>query len=763
MMTQKSLLNWAGQFSPFMHASQSRFRLPVAWMLLLFILAGFGLPAQSRAMPEGTAHTEMPFRDGTVTLTSDTQERIASRRRALGHVVIIFQDMMMEGEEAEYNEETGEGFVKGTVRFSQKQQWLTCSRVEFNFKDGTAVFYDAKGYTDQEFLITARTIRKTGADTYRIENMDLTACKQKPPKWSFGASKAAIRLDSETHQPQTTRLHNTVFKIKGLPVFYFPYLIVPMEKKTRSAGFIPFHTGTSTSKGRVLSEGYYQPLGQSADLLIYGDYFSLRGLAVGGVFRITPNPETHFNLEAYGIHDTLGQGGVQLMVNGETRLKDDWRAVARVNITSNFVFRQAFSDNFRYATIPQELATAFLTRNHNSFSTNIAFEREEVLFPLHSLVIRKVPSLEFLSVGTPLGQSPFILSYRASLDGLSRMDATMETQGLIQRLDFAPRLTLRLPPLKGFSLMPSLGVRETYYSSQLSDDSTSQIVNRALHRRYMDFNVDLKMPALEGNFSSSLLGNFTHTVEPFVTYRRIHGIKEPDKIIRFDEDDAIADTNELEYGIMNRFFRTRKTNDGRQEKHEVLSLGLVQKYYLDPTFGGAFRPNQFNAFYPMDTVTGFYQTAIPSIFSPISAIFQLSPQNGIHNDIQADFDTRLMRWRNGSFATEWRQGRFAISGTYVGIRALEPEMPVGNHIQGQIEYGSHERGLISVIAVNYNLRTNQLLNSNTRIGYKWDCCGVGIEFNQYDLGLRTESRFSFTFTLKGIGSFGNMKRQESFF
>ena len=89
---------------------------------------------------------------------------------------------------------------------------------------------------------------------------------------------------------------------------------------------MPFQTGNSTSKGRVFSEGYYQTLGKSADLRIYGDYFSLRGLAVGGIFRIRPNPETRFSLQAYGTRDKLNQGGIQLIVDGESMLKGDWRA-----------------------------------------------------------------------------------------------------------------------------------------------------------------------------------------------------------------------------------------------------------------------------------------------------------------------------------------------------------------------------------------------------------------------------------------------------
>jgi LPS-assembly protein len=715
----------------------------------------------SQGMQESTAQQvrhEFPYRDGIVTLRANTLEKSPkSRYLARGKVLLTFKDIIVSGDDAEYNEETREGVLTGHIRFSQKQQWLTCSRAEFNFATQTGVFYDASGYTDREFFITGRTIVKTGADTYRVEKGIATTCQPKAPKWIFSASRTEIRVD------HTARMHSTVFKIKGVPVFYFPYLIFPLEKKTRSSGFIPFHTGSSTSKGRVFSEGYYQTLGKSADVLIYGDYFSLRGLAVGGIFKVRPNPETHFTLEAYGIKDKLNQGGIQLHVDGESQLKDGWRAVARVNISSNFSFRQAFSDSFRAATVSQERATAFLNRNHNSFSTNIAFERQEVIFPVRSLVIRKLPSLEFLSLGTPLGRSPFIFSLRSSLDGISRTDSVLQTQRMIQRMDVYPRLTVRLPAFKGFSLMPSVGVRETYYGARLADDSSSSVVNQSLHRRYADVNIELRMPVLEREFVSSRYGLFHHTIEPFVTYRRIDGIRDLHKTIRFDEEDAIADTNEVEYGIINRLFRNKHAESGSRENYEFLSFGLIQKYYFDPTFGGAFRQGQQNAFHPLDTVTGFYQTTVPSNRAPVSMIFRLSPQSSIHTDARADFDTRLLRWRNGSFATWWQQGKFILSGTYFRTSAVELGVLTSNHVQGQIGYGSPNRGFSSSLTVSYNLRTSQLLNSNSRLNYTWDCCGVALEFNQFDLGLRTESRFSFSFTLKGIGSFGNIKRPESLF
>jgi len=165
----------------------------------------------------------------------------------------------------------------------------------------------------------------------------------------------------------------------------------------------------------------------------------------------------------------------------------------------------------------------------------------------------------------------------------------------------------------------------------------------------------------------------------------------------------------------------------------------------------------------LDTVTGFYQTTVSGNMAPVSAIFRLSPKNTMHSDLSTDYDTRLHRWRNASFSTWWQQGKLILSGTYVTTRAAELGILTSNHVQGQIGYGSPTRGFSSSLTVSYNLQTSQLLNSNSRVNYMWDCCGVALEFNQFDLGLRTESRFSFSFTLKGIGSFGNIKRPESLF
>jgi LPS-assembly protein len=702
--------------------------------------------------------TEIPYQGATVILLSDFQERISKTRyRANGHVQVTYRNAALTCDELEYDEETGIVETTGITHFTQGSQYLTCSRAKYNFASQTGVFYDADGFTDREFLIKGRTIFKTGSDTYKVDEGFVTSCMERKPKWSFETSRAGLRVD------HTARLRNVIFRIKGVPVVYFPYVVLPMEKKQRSSGFLPFHTGSSTSKGRIFNQGYFQTLGSSADLTAYGDYFSLRGVGLGGIFRAKPNNTTHLYLQAYGIHDKLGQGGAHLVVDGDSILKDDWRIVARANITSNFQFRQAFSDSFRAATISQEQAVTFLTRNHRGCSTNISFQREEVFFAARSVVVRKVPSLGYSCLGLPIGRTPLTFYLESSLAGLSRADVNLTTPRIVQRLDLYPRLALKLPSFAGFSLLPSAGIRETYYGAHQTDQNTPALVTESLHRRYADFELELRTPTLEKQYSSSLLGDFKHVIEPFATYRRIHGVDNLKEIIRYDEEDAIADTNEIEYGIINRIFRNRASSTGRQDAFEFMSLALKQKYFFDPTFGGAFQVGRLNTFYPLDGLTGFSATAIERSTSPAALTFRLTPTPGISHDVRADFDMKYQRFRDASLSTHWQQGKLYVAGTYLKTNALEPEMSESHHIQGQAAYGQMTAGLSTSVTLSYNIQTAKLLNSHTRINYTWNCCGVTVEFQQFDLGQRIESRFSLSFTLKGIGSFGNVERPESLF
>src|SRR4029453_6990735 len=84
------------------------------------------------------------------------------------------------------------------------------------------------------------------------------------------------------------------------------------------------------------------------------------------------------------------------------------------------------------------------------------------------------------------------------------------------------------------------------------------VVGRDLIRKYGEFEFDVRPVALAKNYyGKDSVFRFRHVIEPFLTYRYIKGVDEFNRIIRFDQLDTIVDTNEIEYGVANRFYTRR--------------------------------------------------------------------------------------------------------------------------------------------------------------------------------------------------------------
>ncbi len=169
---------------------------------------------------------------------------------------------------------------------------------------------------------------------------------------------------------------------------------------------------------------------------------------------------------------------------------------------------------------------------------------------------------------------PLYFSFSGAADGVSRKE-TVEDQvqfvndvggnpiispSIVQRLDLHPRFELPLN-FAGWTVTASGAGRVTFYSNSL-DPTTRDVLSRNITQIYGEFELDVRPPAFAKDFhrgGGSFF--FRHVIEPYMIYRKISGINNFDRIIRFDYIDAIADTNEIEFGIANRFFTRRSTEN----------------------------------------------------------------------------------------------------------------------------------------------------------------------------------------------------------
>ncbi len=191
-------------------------------------------------------------------------------------------------------------------------------------------------------------------------------------------------------------------------------------------------------------------------------------------------------------------------------------------------------------------------------------------------------------------------------------------------------------------------------------------VNNPINRNVGNASFELRPPTLSRIFDHKPFGRaIKHTIEPYAIYRYQSGIDNFSQILRFDERDILADTNEVEYGFVNRLF-SKKTKlspkcfqhpeysellgepdcrptaaawasakTSRAAASEIFSWAIAQKYFGNSNFGGALVPGTRNVFDSTVDFTGIAFLTEPRIWSPI--ISRLRASAGL-TDFQWDLD-----------------------------------------------------------------------------------------------------------------------------
>src|SRR5262250_1641342 len=89
--------------------------------------------------------------------------------------------------------------AEGSVVFDQADvQRITGSSAEWNYRTKTGYFVNSTGYTNEtqdgtRIYFTADRVERISLDTIVATNVQVTACDEDVPKWSFHANRATIK------------------------------------------------------------------------------------------------------------------------------------------------------------------------------------------------------------------------------------------------------------------------------------------------------------------------------------------------------------------------------------------------------------------------------------------------------------------------------------------------------------------------------------------------------------------------------------------
>jgi LPS-assembly protein len=539
-----------------------------------------------------------------------------------------------------------------------------------------------------------------------------------------------------------------------------PYITIPSEDRTRATGFLIPSTSTSTTKGRSIRESFYWAINRSADATFTGEYFTSRGPAGAVDFRAIPEANSRVDVATLFAHDRcglrsscadtqsqpLGNGGWSARILAFGNLGHDFRGAANMDLVSSFVFRQIYENAFNVITSPLQQSTAFASRNRPDASINFLYARNGVFFPDQpTVVLRESPTLEVSLPERTLGRLPLYFDGETGFSGIARRDASISTPTVAERFDLNPSIEMPVLRSSAFDWSQRLGFRETFYTHSRQPQL---VLEDPLNRLFFDYTSTFAGPQLERDF-----GSWRHVIEPSIDYRYITGIDRFRNTIVVDNVDLFTNTNEVEYALTNRFFTNR----------ELFSWRLAQKYFFDPTFGGAIVPGRRNIFAPLLDITGFAFADGYRRFSPIVSTMRFSTSPSTSTDVQTDYDTRDHLFRSAGIIGSVNRGQMVGGISYFFTRRSAIEIP-NNQLRGSISYGNRLKpGLSAALTFSYDVQHSLFQGSTVEVGYNSPCYGLNFEVSQFNIGVRVESRFRFSFSLKNVGSVGTLRPGERLF
>ena len=128
-----------------------------------------------------------------------------------------------------------------------------------------------------------------------------------------------------------------------------------------------------------------------------------------------------------------------------------------------------------------------------------------------------------------------------------------------------------------------------------------------------------------------------------------------------------------------------------------------------------------------------------------------------------DYDTRDHLFRSAGVIGNANRGFFTGGVSYFFTKSSAIEVP-SNQLRGVISYGNRLKpGFSGALSLSYDVLHSVFQGSTTEVGYNTDCFGLSLELNQFNIGPRIESRFTFSFTLKNVGSVGTLRPRERLF
>ena len=349
-----------------------------------------------------------------------------------GNVQIIYQNQHFSADFVELNLKKKHAYFRGRVNIQTIEYNVGGDEVSLDYLSSQALV--TNGYVQSNNItFKGKLIEQRGPNTFFISEADYTTCTNCPATWSFQGSQIRAELGGYAF------LKNTFLRVSDIPIFWLPYLVLPL-KNERQSGFLFPEFGYIRNRGLFFSESFFWAISRSQDLTFTLKNYELGGLKElieyryalsdfsGGQFNLAHFNDSVFAAELQGAKQiTEGTAFRRWAIQGysQQEINETTQARVKINQISDLQYPKDFYEEFKtYAEGGLENRLNVSVRGDHNLAQFDSIYYKHLLEsdPLQSntSAVHILPELKFDLTTTQIGDSPLYFRFNAQYDSFYR-------------------------------------------------------------------------------------------------------------------------------------------------------------------------------------------------------------------------------------------------------------------------------------------------------------------------------------------------------
>ncbi len=475
-----------------------------------------------------------------------------------------------------YDHQKGTMEAEGAIRYRDNTLEVQGKHAFLDLRTNTGNFEEARYRLPQQHAHgTAARVTKIHENITRFQRVHYSTCNPGRIDWQLRARE--IRLDQRTRMGSAKGVS---VRFKGIPIFYFPYLVFPITEERMSGFLMPDIRLNLSRNSTDIALPYYWNIAPNFDATITPRFIERRGVMLGTELRyLTHSSNGHLYGEYLADDRLYGTDRALLRLQHRSRFSTHWSGLVNYNYVSDKDYFVDMGDSFNPNTTTHQERR--LTLNYRA--SNWAFSG--TLLGYQMLIgttppYQKLPQLTLKYTGR---QEEHRLNYHFIGEYTYFDDNARKPTG--SRLHLAPAISFPLRSTAAY-LVPRLTLNQTLYQLDNTPSGMPPTPSRTLPIFSLDSGVFLERLTHWGN---TLV---LQTLEPrlfylYAPYRNQAKLPLFDTSMftfdyaqlfrenRFTNADRINDANQLTVGLTTRFLE----HDNGTERFQA-SLGQIL-YFQD--------------------------------------------------------------------------------------------------------------------------------------------------------------------------------------